>query len=150
MLSRIILAAIAALLLAVPARAQPLPWPQITFRDQTRNFVTPGVKIYLNFQNGTDYDPALFEDVPSLPSCDDREPASRTWIEVREYGSGALLRRLCHFDWTGHHWIDPFWFTYHRPDPVTATLVYVVLWDRVTNRRSPSGPVGVPPPHRWF
>ena len=152
-LSRIVLVAITMLALAVPARAQPLPWPQITYRDQYTHLGDPETKVFLNFVNGGDYDPSLFDEAPSLPSCDMQAPASRTWFEVREYGTNRLLSRRCHFEWTGAPWWrnwsvfpDPFYVTFFRPHPETATMIYLVMWDRATNRRAHSGPIGVPVP----
>jgi hypothetical protein len=124
----------------------PLTDPALLLTD-TEDYISSDGGAYTRYSmtiaNWRDYAPELFEPAPDLEPCGLNANASRTWVNIIDAERDAYLYGFCGL---GHPQdLTSIWFAVPT-DTTPPSMVYVLLYDRLTERIAESNVVHPVPP----
>jgi hypothetical protein len=121
----------AAILMAGPARAGPLPNPVLYLTGL--EYYSAGGKNWVRHRydvfNKSSYPDAMFAQAPALPPCGLNTKASRSWVDFYD-SRGKRLYGFCALGKASD--LGSIWFA-TEDGVVPPSYVYIVITDRQTN-----------------
>lgn len=136
MFKRALLAALLLLGSFATASAQPFPNPIVRYAGQHPDM--GGIHVDLTVVNWNAYSPAFF--MPQPPPCGLNPMPARTWVEIHNAQTNATLNTFCALGAPAN--LQKIWFWTLPPNKPKA--VYVIMWDRKTNKKVKSNIVKIP------